>query len=344
MHRYLQSYVGTNFLFLVAVLALFYWPLGSRNATFWPIVQDHPGAIGTEDWYMNFRRANATQALDRDVMFHGIGRSMEHARDADIIILGHSMGLFGFDWQLLQEFSKEHGVKIFNLSSGGDASGEFLLQVALKNGLRPKIWLINADDHDVDFFFSRSDVGKGAAADVMSYGSTQALLNTISKNLKWRLELLLREVFPRFLLALIYPAEPIFLYRSVQHGNWRNDTWPGYTATHPAIINTREPDCHTTPEVIAAARRYLQRLGSGEVVLTLIPYVKSCRAKVEETATALGVPFISVDWKNLTSFDGGGHLDAEGAKKLTTAVLDQLVQTKAFREAVAKRASEPAPK
>ena len=35
----------------------------------------------------------------------------------------------------------------------------------------------------------------------------------------------------------------------------------------------------------------------------------------------------------MTTFDKGGHLDAEGAKKFTEAVLGQLVQTKAFREA-----------
>lgn len=343
MRRYLQSYLGTNLAVLVATLVLFYWPFGS--ATLWPIVQDHPGAIGTKDWYMNFRRSNTTQALDREVMYHGIGHSMEHARDADIVILGHSMGLFAFDWRLLQEFSKEHGVKIFNLSSGGDTSGEFLLQVALKNGLRPKIWLINADDHEKDFFSDYvSAVAKGEAADVMSYGLTRALLNTIGRNLKWRFEILLRQLLPRFVVALIYPVEPIVNYRSVQHGNWQNDDWPGYQTQNPAITNVREPDCHAAPEVIATAKKYVKRLGSGEVVLTLIPYANSCRTKAKEIAAALGVPFLSVDWKNMTSFDKGGHLDAEGARKFTKAVLEQLVQTKAFRDAVAKRTSESAPK
>ena len=54
---------------------------------------------------------------------------------------------------------------------------------------------------------------------------------------------------------------------------------------------------------------------------------------MNEIAAALGVPFLSIDWKNMTTFDKGGHLDAEGARKFTEAVLDQLVQTKAFREA-----------
>ena len=207
MRRYLQSYVGTNLLFLAGGACTVLLAVRFTDATFWPIVQDHPGAIGTEDWYMNFRRSNTTQALDREVMYHGVGHSMEHARDADIIILGHSMGLFAFDWRLLQEFSKEHGVKIFNLSSGGDASGEFLLQVALKNGLRPKIWLINADDHEKDFFFGlclRGRQRRGGRRHVLRIDPSPSQHHR--KNLKWRFELLLRKVLPRFVAALIYPA------------------------------------------------------------------------------------------------------------------------------------------
>jgi hypothetical protein len=343
MRRYLQSYICTNLLFLAAVVAVFCWPFSSLHATFWSAAQDHPGAIGNRDWYMNFRRLHSTQALDRDVMYHHIGHSMEHARDADIIILGHSMALFAFDWRLLRKFSKKYGVKFFNLASGGDMSGDFLLRVAQKNGLRPKIWLINADDHGTDFFSDYvSAIAKGEAADVMSYGSTRAMLNTFSKDLKWRFDLLLQNMLPRSVVALIYSAEPIFNYRSAQDGNWRNDDWPGFRASNPIMANDREPDCHATPEVIAAAKKYVQRLGSGDVVLTLIPHSNSCRTRVQEIAAALGVPFLAVDWKNMTTFDGGGHLDAEGAKKFTEAVLDQLVHTKAFHEAVAKAASESA--
>jgi hypothetical protein len=156
-------------------------------------------------------------------------------------------------------------------------------------------------------------------------------------------QLLLQNVLPRSVVALMHSAEPIFNYRSAQDGNWRNEGWPGYRGPNPTMTNDREPDCQATSEVIAAAKKYVQRLGSGDVVLTLIPHSNSCRTKVQEIAVALGVPFLAVDWKNMTTFDGGGHLDAEGGKKFTAAVLDQLVQTRAFREAVAERASLSAP-
>jgi len=276
---------------------------------------------------MNFRRARANQALDRDIMYHDVGQSMTHAREADIIIIGHSMALFGLDWQTLQAFSEEHGLKIFNLASGGDISGEFLLRVAQRNRLRPKIWIINADDLTGTEFFSDyvSAIAKGEAADVMSYGWTRAVLNTISKNMKWRFEILLRDIFPRSIAALIYPVSPIFNYRSSLHGNWRNDSWPGYMAeNNPPVINTREPDCHATPQVIAAAKRYVDRLGSGRIMLTLVPHTTSCRTRVEEIAEALKIPFLSVDWHGMTSFDGGGHLDSKGAKRFTEMMLQAL--------------------
>jgi hypothetical protein len=264
---------------------------------------------------------------------------MKHARDADIIIMAHSMGLFAFDWRIMQEFSKQHGAKIFNLSSGGDTSGEFLLQVALKNDLRPKIWLINADDMGggSDFFSNYLSTVKGEAGDVLSYGSTKAILNTISKNMKWRFELLLRAVLPGFVTALTYPVKPIFNYRSVQHGNWHNDDWPGYASQNPAMTNTREPDCHASQESIEAAKKYVQRLGSEGVVLMVIPYSTMCRTRGQEIAAALGLPFISVDWKNMTSFDRGWHMDAEAARKFTKTLLDELAQTKIFREALPER-------
>jgi hypothetical protein len=56
--RYLQSFVGTNLAFLVAVLALSFGRSVQRR--FGPS-SGSSGAIGTKDWYMNFRRSNTTR-------------------------------------------------------------------------------------------------------------------------------------------------------------------------------------------------------------------------------------------------------------------------------------------
>ncbi len=325
---YVYSFIfcGTCFFFLLAFL-------------FYPSV-DHIGAVSLhhdKTWYMNFRRSTSTYALDRDIFYHNIGNSIKNAKNADIIILGHSMALFGIDWRQIEQFCKDHHVRIFNMSSGGDTSGEFVLRIVEKYHIKPAIWIINADDHERSFFSSYLVDAKGESGDIVSYNRWQAYKNTISKNIKWKTELLVKKIAPLKITQIFYPVEPIFNYRSTLHGNWNNDNWPAYKATNPSFINAHEADCHATNAEINQADQYIHRLKNGNVILTLVPHTNSCRPRVKEIAEHLHAPFISIDWKNMTSFDQGGHLDDNGAKKFTAQLLQQLEKTSAFKNLVKKK-------
>jgi hypothetical protein len=46
---------------------------------------------GSADWFENYEGLVTRQMQDRDVFYHNIGHSIENARKADIIILGHSV-------------------------------------------------------------------------------------------------------------------------------------------------------------------------------------------------------------------------------------------------------------
>lgn len=303
--------------------------------------QDHPGAItlhGNKTWYMNFRRTNIMQVQDRDILYHHIGKSIDYAKKADIIILGHSMALFGIDWELIEAFEKKYQIKIYNMASASDASGEFLLRTVEKYKLHPSIWVINADDHENSFFKNFLQNGaKGTAQDVVDYSKWQAFKNILSKNIKWKTEMLMRYFLPGTLVNLIYPQTPIYNYRSVISGNWNNSDWPGYNAENATFVNDREPNCHALKEEYEWADQYVNRLHTGDIVLTQIPHTRSCRPRVQEIAAHLKAPFISVDWHGMTSFDRGGHLDHAGAKKFTTALLHQLEQTDAFKKLIRER-------
>jgi hypothetical protein len=112
--------------------------------------QDHFAQISLNNdrlFYMNLKRSNTFQYQDRDIFYHGIGRSIKYAQQADIIILGHSMVLFGFDRQLLQDFANHYHIKIYNLALAGVTSGEFVLRIIKKFHLHPSIFILNADDH-----------------------------------------------------------------------------------------------------------------------------------------------------------------------------------------------------
>jgi hypothetical protein len=46
---------------------------------------------GSADWYKNYEGLVTRQMQDRDIFFHNVGNSIEYARKADIIVLGHSV-------------------------------------------------------------------------------------------------------------------------------------------------------------------------------------------------------------------------------------------------------------
>ena len=48
-----------------------------------------------KSYYRNWGDRSTLEIQDRDIFYHNIGNSIEYAKRADIIILGHSMLLFG---------------------------------------------------------------------------------------------------------------------------------------------------------------------------------------------------------------------------------------------------------
>lgn len=158
--------------------------------------------------------------------------------------------------------------------------------------------------------------------------------------MRWKIEAKLQEILPKSIYRILYPYKPVFTYRSILHGNWNNDYWPKFNTKNPIINNQREPDCHATLEEFNLAKKYMNRLKSGDVVLTLMPYNKSCRPRVNEIAHYLKTPFISIAPKGMTYFDGGGHLDKAGAKKATLQFLSQLEKLPSFKKLIAERSHE----
>jgi hypothetical protein len=67
---------------------------------------------------------------DRDVYFHSIGHSIEEAKKADIIILGHSVWFYALDDEQVRAFNAKHGIRLFNMASAGNSSGDFIRAVS----------------------------------------------------------------------------------------------------------------------------------------------------------------------------------------------------------------------
>jgi len=111
---------------------------------------DHFAAIsppGQPSWYLNLAGNYVTEIQDQDLFFHDIGRSIDSARRADIIILGSSLVSFAVSEELIRErLDKPYGLNFYNMAFVGVASGEFSRRIIEKYGLHPRLWIINADD------------------------------------------------------------------------------------------------------------------------------------------------------------------------------------------------------
>src|SRR6201996_9825115 len=178
----------TGIVGLIAAAALLY---------LWAQDGDHLTAItqpGHAAWYRNLAGNSVTEIQDQDLFFHNIGRSIDYARRADIIILGSSLVSFALSEEVIRErLEKPYGLKFYNMAFVGVASGEFSRRIIEKYDLHPRLWIINADDGGGGGNFFTRNLTRAFGADVkkipaLSYGAARARYEITRRNLRWRLE------------------------------------------------------------------------------------------------------------------------------------------------------------
>jgi hypothetical protein len=297
---------------------------------------DHFAAIspaGQSSWYQNLAGHYVTEIQDQDLFFHNIGRSIDYARQADIIILGSSLVSFAVNEQVIRDrLEKPYGLKFYNMAFVGVASGEFSRQIIEKYNLHPRLWIINADDGGGGGNFFGRNLTRAFGGDVKEilathYGQMRARYEVVRRNLRWRFEEL-------GVVKRLIPAKagviPMF-YRNDETGASDMTAFPHILeAGNPGVKMTRDPDCHTTPEVIANAGDFVHTLGT-PAILTLIPTLHGCLTQMREVAQAVGLEVAEPERTDYSSWDGGGHLDRNGSIAFTNDLIAALEKTSVFQ-------------
>lgn len=324
--------------YLAAVLALVVALLGGLAV--WMNAQggDHFSAISRPDnaaWYRDFGGDSVTEIQDQDLFYHAIGRSIDHARQADVIILGSSLVSFAIDEAVIRtRLEQPHRLKFYNMAFVGVASSEFARQIALKYDIHPRLWILNADDGGGGGNFFHRNLTRAFGADARAIPSAQlsrpgAIYEVIRRNLRWRFEdasRALRRTFAPSRAAAIPHFD-----RNDRTGAADMSRFPRFLADgNPKVEMTRDPDCHTTPDVIDSARDLVTALGS-PVVLTLVPNYHGCLTQVREIADGIGAETALPPRTDYSSWDGGGHLDGRGAADFTRDFISALEKTRAFQ-------------
>ena len=335
IYRYLLMVTGIGLsIVLFCLVALSSLPSDDNGSTpdyFAQIARD-----GASSWYRNFGGRYIPQIQDQDVFYNNVGSSVAEARSADIILLGPSFVSYAVDRDMLRTSPLLDRFKIYNMAFVGIRGGEFSRRVIARWNIRAPLWVINVDDQFVHFFSSDLNVTLGPQKmpiEAVRRNRIRGYLTVVGRNLRWRIE----DIIAVFRDGRFSQTG---LYRNVDNGDMAVEANPAYLAEdNKPMRSARDQGCHTTPEVIDYARTFLKEIG-GHVVFTLVPHSQSCLGQAAELAAALNVELVAPPFDGLTTVDGGGHLDKNGARIFTNYLTRELVKTAAFKRAFTGKMSD----
>jgi hypothetical protein len=329
-HRYLGSMALAILCCGIAIVA--WGMLGER---------DHFASAplkGSADWFENYEGLVTRQMQDRDIYFHNIGHSIENARKADIIILGHSVLEFALVNQQIEEFERRYHINIFNMVMPGLASGAFVRRVIKRWDIKPSIWIINADDHPANFFNDAMDdfaaSGSSSVQEIAKTSRAIGFFNVARRDIRWAAERAAARYLPAGVARglLQYYDSGVSTWRSTVNGNYNLEQVGVYNQPHDSIKLIRDQDCHVNAWEIEKARAFFADIG-GTPILINVPYERWCPQRVRELADALEVETIITDDANYSVFDGT-HMDKSGGQKYTEFLLNALQHEDSFRRLV----------
>jgi hypothetical protein len=332
-YSYLRSMVLVFLCFGIVILS---WGMSGER--------DHFASAslkGSADWFENYEGLVTRQMQDRDIFYHNVGHSIENARKADIIILGHSVLEFAIVNQQIEEFERKYQVHIFNMVMPGLASGAFVRKVIKRWDITPRIWIINTDDHPANFFNdAMDDFAASGASSVQQIAKTSRVvgfLNVARRDIRWAAERAAARYLPAAIARglLQYYDSGVSTWRSAINGNYNLEQVGVYNQPHDFIKLIRDQDCHVNVWEIEKARAFLGDIG-GRSILINVPYERWCPQRVRELADALGVETVITADANYSVFDGT-HMDKAGGQKYTKFLLNALQNTSSFQELIGNK-------
>jgi hypothetical protein len=325
------SYIATFFSAFLALVAL---------TVCWGLIgRDHFAAITSghgPTWYQDLGGDAVTEIQDQDIFYHNIGSSIDNLRRADVVIVGSSLVAFAIDGTVVKDvLGNKHGLSFYNLSFVGISSGEFTRRLMEKYQIHPKLLIINADDGGGGGNFFGAGIQRSFSGDVKTIAATEhnritAFKEVARRNMRWRLEGLFKTLFHSTALERDDRVPIPRFYRDAATGDADMIAFPKYeNIDNPATLIKRDPDCHTTDEVVGRAKDFVRDIG-GEVVLTIIPNTHYCEQQAREIANKLGIELVLPGKLTYSSWDGSGHYDRRGSFEFTTDFIAALEKTATF--------------
>lgn len=280
------------------------------------------------EWFYAFGFPGGTP--EHDVLWYGIGPSIDNAREADIILVGSSL-MANMGWRPMEDFRERTGIRVFNLAASWDYSVQFWEALFLRHDLRPRILVV--DGHPNAFL-----TGQSPYADmVRKEGGWARMKGVLAKSVSLRLhawrawlrgEGTIRDV----------------AYKSAVHGGRLLDLYTIAPQRKP-IANPDPPGCAASIESgLPAAQAFVERMArlGTKVVFTRIPQDFMCERTAIRLAEATGSDYVPIPWDGMQTTDGT-HVVPRDADRAAAALIAGIEQSSAFRALGVPQGDRPAP-
>jgi hypothetical protein len=245
-----------------------------------------------------------TYAMSHSVFYYGLNRSLEYARNADILILGNSRTIMGFDNDIWQKFAEKRGLKVFHMAFGNSEGGAFPMFLINKHKLKPKIVIVNSDGFFQPFL-------SAAAKDLVKQNGWESFRNRPEEFAKYYYYCTIRKYLPHLLPDTRLTGNRAYL-RSEKDGSWF--IW------HPS--NDKIPFMIKETEVQSVNEKLLKEFGEevkgwgGTLVLTYVPYPEIVQPDLETIAKLSSGIAVQPLTNGLSVYDGS-HMTIESSRIFT---------------------------
>jgi hypothetical protein len=277
-----------------------------------------------QDWYIAVDHG----LIDHYVLYHGLGDSIQFAREADVLLIGNSRMSYAFPYTVLESAAQKTGLRFYNLGFGCGERYEFILSLIQKHDLRPQIVIA----HEPQNFFSPERGISVVGKKVMESSRWEAWKTVWEWSLTQRLRRSsLFECLPNW--RVISPVEPdnwVIICRSISLGSWlayREKQRLVPVGTPQVNFSVETDAIKVDPRTYLIAQGFKRALTErgAKLVLTWIPNADPTawidRHKDELLAKSLEVPFISPLVPGLVTRDTS-HLDDKSAELFATRFIE----------------------
>ena len=289
------------------------WAGDYFKARFMPMYED----TGSDTFFV-YTRGNE---LSHPILYHDIGRSIDNARQADILLFGNSRTQLGYQESFIVEQTRSLGLKVFNMAVGHADNVRFALDLIRRHDLRPDVMVVSGGP------FVFHDGYSDWAEQVVAMTAWEARKVVGETTLGWHFTTLLHRYLPRYDFFNQPLNSQWILYRSRQSGWWRPALEP--KGRHPVRVAAEESSYAWTLPLAFELKKELDERGV-LLVITMLPYPRTLTGHLDFLSTRLGVPIVLPDLEGAQTADGS-HLNRESAARATRNFWQQFIALESVR-------------